>query len=110
VAPRDAVEEAVAAIWAEVLGLDRVGIHDDFFDLGGHSLLGMQVIYRLRDTFRIEISVRHLFTATTIAGLAHALESLEPQPGQVKKIAVALKRIRGMSPQEVESALARREK
>ena len=72
-APRDPVEETLAAIWREVLGLDRVGIHDDFFRLGGHSLLATQAVAQVRDAFPIEITLRDLFQAPTIAGLAAAI-------------------------------------
>jgi len=77
VSPRTPVEEALAKIWAEVLGVERVGVHNDFFELGGHSLLAVQVISRVRDKFKIEIPVRHLFEATTVAGLAELVERIE---------------------------------
>ncbi|MEE8522296.1 MAG: amino acid adenylation domain-containing protein, partial [Thermoanaerobaculia bacterium] len=70
VAPRNPIEELVAEIWIEVLGLDRVGVMDSFFDLGGHSLLATQVTSRLRSSFDVELPLRHLFEAPTIAQLA----------------------------------------
>jgi amino acid adenylation domain-containing protein len=74
-APRDPAEELVAAIWSEVLGVRRVGIHDDFFELGGHSLLATQVMSRLREAFNVEVPLRRLFEGPTVAELAHAIES-----------------------------------
>src|SRR5262249_50543270 len=74
VAPRDGVEEAVAAVWSEVLGLERVGVHDSFFDLGGHSLLATRVVSRLRDVFQIDVSVRDLFACPTIDRLSRNIE------------------------------------
>jgi amino acid adenylation domain-containing protein len=73
VAPQGPVEEAVAAVWAEVLGLERVGAHDNFFELGGHSLLATQVISRLRQLFPVELPLRRLFEEPTVANLARAI-------------------------------------
>ena len=73
-APRTPVEEVLAAIVAEVLGVARVGRHDDFFALGGHSLLAMQVISRIREAFQVELPVRVLFESPTLAGLGRYLE------------------------------------
>lgn len=73
VAPRTPVEERLAAIWAEVLKLDRVGIEDNFFDLGGHSLLATQVISRVCHAFKVTLPLRALFEAPTVASLAMAI-------------------------------------
>jgi hypothetical protein len=79
-APRDAVEKQLASVWAEVLGLERVGIHDDFFDLGGHSLLAMQLISRANSVLQAGLTVRDIFESPTLAGLAQrAGESRGPQ-------------------------------
>jgi acyl-CoA synthetase (AMP-forming)/AMP-acid ligase II/acyl carrier protein len=76
VAPRTPVEETLASIWAGVLKLDKVGIHDNFFDLGGHSLLGTQLISRIRDAFKLDLPLRNLFEAPTIDGLAQRVKKL----------------------------------
>ena len=70
VAPRTPNEQTLAAIWAEVLKLEKIGIHDNFFDLGGHSLLATQVISRVRKTFELDIPLRALFELPTVAELA----------------------------------------
>ncbi|MBD2036727.1 amino acid adenylation domain-containing protein, partial [Leptolyngbya sp. FACHB-321] len=75
VAPRTAVEEVMAGIWAEVLGLEQVSTHANFFELGGHSLLGVQIISRLRTIFQVDLPLRSLFEAPTIASLAQYLET-----------------------------------
>ena len=76
VAPRTPAEELLAGIWAEVLGLAHVGIHDNFFDLGGHSLKAAQIGARVRDLFHIEFPLRSLFENPTVAGLARILEQI----------------------------------
>ena len=70
VPPRDAVEELLCDIWSQVLGVERVGVHDDFFDLGGHSLLVTRVLARVRDALRVELPVRAVFERPTVAQLA----------------------------------------
>ncbi len=76
VAPRDAVEEALAAIWGEVLGVAEVGVHDDFFALGGHSLLATQVVSRVRRLFAAELPLAALFAAPTLAGVGERVRAL----------------------------------
>jgi acyl transferase domain-containing protein len=70
VAPRTPAESIIAAVWQEVLGVDRVSVHDDFFQLGGHSLLATQIIARLRKALQVELPLRSLFETPTVAGLA----------------------------------------
>jgi NAD(P)-dependent dehydrogenase (short-subunit alcohol dehydrogenase family)/acyl carrier protein len=73
VAPRSECEQAVAEIWQEMLGIKRVGIYDNYFDLGGDSLLATQIIHRIREIFRIQISVDKFFKGASVASLADTI-------------------------------------
>jgi amino acid adenylation domain-containing protein len=73
-ASRTASEELIAGIWSAVLGVERVGIHDNFFDLGGHSLLATQVVSLMRQVLAVELPLRSLFQEPTVAGLARLAE------------------------------------
>ncbi|MEM8963523.1 MAG: amino acid adenylation domain-containing protein, partial [Acidobacteriota bacterium] len=74
VAPRTATEISVAAVMADVLGVDQVGVHDDFFALGGHSLLATRLVARLRGELDLELPLRQVFTTPDVAGLAAAVD------------------------------------
>jgi len=77
--PRTAVEEVLCEIWAQVLGLDEVGVEDDFFEFGGHSLLATQVISQVRRVLGVEIGLHYLFEASTVAAFAKVLEEIHAQ-------------------------------
>ncbi|MEG4966340.1 amino acid adenylation domain-containing protein [Microcoleus sp. B6-A1] len=77
VAPHTSIEEVLVKIWAEVLGIKRVGIRDNFFELGGHSLLATQLVSRVRDAFGVELPLRRVFEAPTIAELSKIVEGLK---------------------------------
>ncbi|MBK9712879.1 MAG: hypothetical protein IPO81_16430 [Kouleothrix sp.] len=72
--PRTLTEELLSGIWREVLGLAQVGIHDNFFEIGGHSLTATQVISLVREIFQIELPLRELFEAPTVAALAARID------------------------------------
>ena len=75
VAPRTPLESEVAGVWREVLGRDRIGVYESFFDLGGHSLLATQVLSRIRAVFAVDISLPSFFEKPSIANLAQLIES-----------------------------------
>lgn len=75
-----ATEQALAGIWSEVLGVADIGAHDDFFDLGGHSLLAAQVAARVQDRLGVDLGLRAVFQAPTVAGLAAVVDGLGPAP------------------------------
>jgi phthiocerol/phenolphthiocerol synthesis type-I polyketide synthase E len=72
--PTTESEERVARLWQELLGIDRIGIHDDFFSLGGHSLLATQIVSRVRDAFALDLPLKTVFEAPTIARYAQLIE------------------------------------
>jgi malonyl CoA-acyl carrier protein transacylase/NAD(P)-dependent dehydrogenase (short-subunit alcohol dehydrogenase family) len=85
VAPRTDLERTVARLWEQLLGLERVGIHDDFLELGGHSLLATQMISRLRDAVGVELPLRSVFEASTVAAMAERIQLVQlaaEGPGQ----------------------------
>ncbi len=100
--PRTATEEVLTAIWSDVLGLEKVGIHDNFFALGGHSLSAMQVIARLRETFKVELPISCLFDYPTVVELDRQISeyrqndlviitpSLKPVPRNTKELPISL--------------------
>jgi len=75
-APRTPIEQALAAIWSEVLGVDQIGVYDNFFELGGHSLLATQAVSRVRAAFQVELPLKGLFERPTVSELARSLESV----------------------------------
>jgi acyl carrier protein len=95
VAPQTPIEERLAATVALLLGLDRVSVDDNFFLLGGHSLLGTQLIARIHDSFEVELTLHALFDAPTISQLSARIEGL------------LLAKLEAMSEQEAESLLSK---
>jgi amino acid adenylation domain-containing protein len=84
VAPRTPTEQAVAEIWSDVLGVDTPGVHDDFFDVGGHSMLAAKVVVRLRKRWSADLGIRAVFRSPTIAALAAEVDAAVP--GRVETV------------------------
>ena len=83
VAPRNPTEKTLAEMWTSLLKVKRIGIYDNFFDVGGHSLLAMKVLVRTREIFGIELSLREVLEATTIALLAEKIAARSPAVNHV---------------------------
>ncbi len=88
VAPRNPIEETLAVIWAELLGLEQIGANDNFFHLGGHSLIATQILSRVREVFQIELSFHHIFENPTVAGLAQLIEQWNRLQQQLQRPAI----------------------
>jgi acyl carrier protein len=105
-APRDDVEQTIAGLWQTLLGVNGVGIHDDFFDLGGHSLLGTQLVARLRKVFEVELPMRCIFEAKTVADLAGVVKEKQAEQVVDEEMEETLAMLEGLSDEEVAALLA----
>jgi amino acid adenylation domain-containing protein len=107
VAPQTELEQQIAAIWAEVLKIDRVGLSDHFFELGGHSLLATQMVVRLRNQTGIDVSLRELFEQPVLQDFAQVLQNkssqLAPLQSELAKSLEALKRLTAQDIDELTS-------
>jgi acyl carrier protein len=97
VAPRTALEKIIASIWKQLLGVNTVGVYDNFFESGGHSLIAVQITNRLQQIFQVTFPARTLFEASTIDELARVIQAVEPVPGRVEQIATILDQVQQMS-------------
>jgi len=107
VAPRTEEEMTIAGMWQSLLGIEQVGIHDNFFQLGGHSLLGTRLISRLHDAFHIRIPLRRLFELPTIAGLAEEVGRVKIEDDEAEKRRV-LELLESLADDEIEAELSKR--
>ena len=84
-APRNATEEKIAGLWQEQMGIEKIGIHDDFFFLNGSSLVATQILARLQQDYRVEIPINRFFEEPSIAHLASLIRELEEKNNRVSK-------------------------
>jgi amino acid adenylation domain-containing protein len=106
VAPRNALEEKLAGIWQEILGLPQVGVESNFFDLGGHSLMATRVVSQIRERCGVEMPLRMLFESPTIAELARYLETSQSKETELARIMSMLENVESISDEEVTVLLA----
>jgi acyl carrier protein len=106
VAPRTPTEEAVAEMWKELLGLDRVSVEDRFFELGGYSLLATRLLSRVRQTFGVDLQLREVFRLPTVAGLAARIDEAAAVPLDEGDLAALLEEMEHLSDEEAQARLA----
>jgi acyl-CoA synthetase (AMP-forming)/AMP-acid ligase II/aryl carrier-like protein len=106
VAPRTPTEEKLAQMWSQVLGLAEVGIHDNFFQLGGDSVLATQLASRVRDTLQVEVSLISLFETPTIADQAVLITQSQAEQTTPAEIALMLAELEALSEEEAQRRLA----
>jgi hypothetical protein len=104
-APRTPIEEMLAEVWARLLHISQVGIHDNFFKLGGHSLLGTVMFSRVRDTLEVELPLLTLFEAPTIAALAEIIERNLIQHSDAEQMAEMMQELSHLSEEEIKALL-----
>ncbi|NIR48777.1 MAG: amino acid adenylation domain-containing protein, partial [Phycisphaerae bacterium] len=108
VPPRNPVEEVLCGIWAEVLNIEKAGIQDNFFDLGGHSILVTRLVSRIRDSLQVELPLRTVFETPTVAALSDALLKDPEKRSKVEKTAELLVKLANLSDEEAEAMLNKR--
>jgi hypothetical protein len=106
-APKSSLEEVLTGIWSEVLDVDGVGVDDNFFEIGGHSLLAARLISRVRDRLRVEVPLHTLFRSPTPAQFAASLLASAANPAVVEKMAKLVASLSSLSDDEVKQILAR---
>jgi acyl transferase domain-containing protein/acyl carrier protein len=107
VAPTNDIETSIAEIWQLLLGIEQVGIHDNLFDLGGDSLLVIQIISRIREALRVEVPLRAIFETPTIADVAGTVgKSVLARQDETEKIAATLNLVEQLSDEELMTFLA----
>jgi|SRR6185436_12576965 len=106
VPPHTPVEKVLAEIWSELLGLSEVGIHDNFFDLGGDSLLITRFLSRVHEIFKVELPLDVLFAGSlTVAELARAIAKYQISQASPEEIEEELKKLATLSEDEIKQFL-----
>jgi acyl transferase domain-containing protein len=100
------LEQTITEIWREVLGIEQIGLHDNFFDLGGNSLIGIQLLSRLRKTFLLDLPMSGLFESPTVAGLVALVEQYQLEGDELYELERMLEEIEGLSEEDLVAVIA----
>ena len=103
--PRTSLERDLAKIWGNILSLDQVGVHDNFFDLGGHSLAAIRVVSRVIQTFRVDLSPKALFDSPTVADMAVVIEANPAKLASQEALDRMLSEVEAMTNEEAQRLL-----
>jgi acyl carrier protein len=106
VAPRTPIEEQLVQIWSEVLLLDRIGIHDNFFDLGGHSLAATRVVSHVIKNFQLDIPLQSLFQSPTVAEMAAVIAEQRGRNLDAQDLAGILTELESLTDEQAQKLLS----
>ena len=106
VAPANVTEELLAGIWEQVLGVERIGVEDNFFELGGHSLTATRLLSNVRGAFGVKLSLRALFDAPTVRGLAAAVEEAVLEDSSTENVDELLSMLESLDEEEAAGLLS----
>jgi acyl transferase domain-containing protein len=109
VAPSNEIEQTIAATWESILGIEAIGIHDDFFELGGNSLMAIQIISRLRDIYCVDLPVNVFFETPTIHNAARAILEVQVSGTNDEMLAQMLAEVAQLSESDVQQMLLAKE-
>ena len=102
---RTPTEKTLARIWSEILGVSRIRVHDDFFELGGQSLIAIRLISRVREALDVDVPLKSLFATPTIAGLAATLDQLRIERADDASLEAALQELESLTEDEVSALI-----
>jgi len=94
------MEQQIAAIWQKMLGFQQIGIQDNFFEVGGDSLVGMRIMNQLSKAFEVDLSMHLLFMMPTVEGMAEVIKQKQMELRDDEQLAEVLKNVRQMSEEE----------
>jgi acyl carrier protein len=104
--PRTGIESELRRIWTELLGISRIGIHDSFFDLGGHSLTATRVVSQVIKQFQLELPLQYLFESTTVATMAAVITEHQGKKVGEKELDRILTELESLTDEEARRLLA----
>jgi aspartate racemase len=106
-APRNAVERTIVGIWSQLLGVQRIGVNDNFFNLGGHSIFAIQLLSRLNQAFNLDLQIRVIYDQPSLAALAGAIVQIQAEQADSSELNRLLAELEKISDEEAQAMLAK---